>query len=419
MPVDSNQEIPSPSSTSESIGSQTLIDRLAYLELGPDDQARLREFSPLAAGFSEPLVEAFYRHLFAFEASSKFLHDPHLVDRLKSVQKQHFLSLTEADWNDDYLERRRRVGQTHANVGIHPELFLGAYNRYVQESFRRYLGDDEGKLTPQLETMLSLLKVVFLDLGLSLEAYFNQATHAIRKALDMYWKANIELRQFAHLASHDLKTPLATVANFCDEAIDEFGGQMPDEAKALIESARQRTFRMSRMIDELLSVTTSFDLKAQLQAVSSQVAITDALDRLRPLVAEKRITVHVADNLPTVWGELVRLRESFYNVLSNAVKYAPAATGVIKIDVRPHELGYEFSIADNGPGIPPQDLETIFAPFRRSSTHRDQPGSGLGLYFAKTLIDYQEGTIRAESKLGAGSTFYFVLKAPPDATEGI
>ncbi len=82
----------------------------------------------------------------------------------------------------------------------------------------------------------------------------------------MYWKANIELRQFAHLASHDLKTPLATVANFCDEAIDEFGGQMPDEAKALIESARQRTFRMSRMIDELLSVTTSFDLMAQLQA---------------------------------------------------------------------------------------------------------------------------------------------------------
>ncbi len=147
MPVDSNQNLSSPSSTSESIGSQTLIDRLAYLELGPEDQARLREFSPLAAGFSAPLVEAFYRHLFAFEASSKFLNDPHLVDRLKSVQKQHFLSLTEADWNDDYLERRRRVGQTHANVGIHPELFLGAYKPVVQESFRRYLGDDDGKLT--------------------------------------------------------------------------------------------------------------------------------------------------------------------------------------------------------------------------------------------------------------------------------
>ncbi|MGC3967900.1 MAG: protoglobin domain-containing protein [Pirellulales bacterium] len=391
-----------------------LAYRLSYLGLGPADQTRLRELGPVVEEFSAELVEAFYRHLFSFESSARFLRDPQVVERLKELQRQHFVSLTEADWDEKYEERRRRVGQTHANVGIDPELFLGAYNQYVQQAIPRYLAAAGGGDSPQIEAVLSLLKVVFLDLGLTLDAYFTQATQTIRQALDMYWKANVELRQFAHLASHDLKTPLATVANFCEEALDEFGEQMPTGAKDLIESARQRTFRMSRMIDELLSVTTSFDLQSQLAETSTQAALADALERLKPVIAEKQLTVSMPESLPIVWGDLVRLREAFYNVLSNAVKFSPAKTGRIVMDVRPIERGYEFSFADNGPGIPAEDLETIFAPFRRSSRHRDTAGSGLGLYFAKTLVEYQGGGIRAESTPGQGSCFYIALRQPAE-----
>jgi signal transduction histidine kinase len=67
-------------------------------------------------------------------------------------------------------------------------------------------------------------------------------------------------------------------------------------------------------------------------------------------------------------------------------------------------------VADNGPGIPPDELERVFVPFRRLPRHRDRPGSGLGLYFAKTLVEQQGGRIWAESKPGQGAKFYVRLR---------
>lgn len=390
-----------------------LADRLSFLELDERDQARLRALAPRFEDYSVKFVEDFYRHLFAFESSARFLKEPAVVERLKRAQQQHFLSLLQCEWDTAYVEQRKHVGQTHANVGIDPEMFLGAYNQYVQHSFRHYLSSEDRSISPELETLMSLLKVVFLDLGLTLEAYFLRATQNIQKALDMYWKANIELRQFAHLTSHDLKTPLATVANFCDEALDEFGDRMPSGAKELIASARDRTFRMSTMIDELLHATTSFDLARQLQEVSSQAAFGEALDRLRPAMHAKQISFEAPETMPVVWGDAIRLRESFYNVLANAMKYVEAKTGRIATTIRTRSDEVEFVVADNGPGIPREELEQIFAPFHRSTAHRNRPGSGLGLYFTKTMLEYQGGKVWAESTPGEGSSFHIVLRKPP------
>lgn len=398
------------------VEARSLDMRLAYLELSSADQARLRRLSPKFEELSEELVDAFYRHLFSSQESARFLGDPQLVARLKQIQREHFASLLEADWDRSYVERRRRIGQSHAEIGIDPSLFLGAYSQFVQLSFCRLWPVDGARMPPLVEELLSLVKAVFLDIDLTLEAYFMRATQSMQQALDMYWKANTELRQFAHLTSHDLKTPLATVANFCDEALDEFGDQMPEEAKKLVESARTRTFRMSAMIDELLSTVTSFDLAGKLQEISSQAALAEAIERLRPEMSTKRIELDVPTSMPMVWGDAVRLRESFYNVMSNAVKYMERSPGHIRVAVQPHADGVEFVISDDGPGIPSEDLELIFAPFRRSPSHRNKPGSGLGLYFTKTMIEHQGGRLWAESELGRGSSFHIFLNssAMPD-----
>jgi signal transduction histidine kinase len=415
MPVDPNKVETDSRAARSGNDAQTLAERLSYLGLDVSDRDRLRSLVPAFEAFSSDLVEAFYRHLFAFDESARFLREPALVARLKRLQQDHFLSLLEAEWGPAYVERRHRVGRVHAQVGIEPELFLGAYSQYVQQSFRRYLGDGDKPLPPEIEALLSLLKVVFLDLGLTLEAYFSRATQTMQQALDMYWKANIELRQFAHLTSHDLKTPLATVANFCDEALDEFGEQMPAEARRLIESARQRTFRMSTMIDELLSTATSFEASEQMGEVSSQAALAEAVDRLRPAIERKQVVLDIPLTMPTVMGDAVRLRESFYNVLSNAVKYVERVSGKITIRVEPRADEIEFTCADNGPGIPSDEVERIFTPFHRSALQGDQPGSGLGLYFTKSMIEHQGGRVWAESGPGRGSTFHIVLRRSPGA----
>ncbi|HEX5446188.1 MAG TPA: protoglobin domain-containing protein [Pirellulales bacterium] len=384
--------------------------RLEFLEMGPDDAARLRGMVPDFQRWADDFVEVFYRHLFAFPETARFLQSPGMVAWLKQAQREHFQSMLEAHWDDDYFRRRHTVGMAHAEVGIEPQPFLGAYNQYVQYSFRRLAEQHAGDVEGFAEQALSLLKAIFFDIGLTLDAYFAQSTYKLRQALDMYWKANVELRQFAQLTSHDLKTPLATVANLCDEALDEFGAQMPEAARDLVEAAKSRTFRMSRMIDELLASAVAMDRAEQNVVFEVQTALDEALELVRPLLDQRGVEVSVARPLPRVWGNRVRLREALANLLTNAAKFIGRRPARVMIDAQTRGNRATIVVADNGPGIPADELQRIFVPFRRLPANRDQPGSGLGLYFTKNLIAQQDGRIWATSQVGEGSQFHIELR---------
>lgn len=393
---------------------ESLDERLAYLQIDESDRARLRQLAPMLNARASAFVESFYRHLFAFDETSRFLSDPELVTRLKRAQQDHLHSMLEAEWDEDYVNRRYRVGDAHAQVGISPTIFLGAYNQYLQFCLRELSAHLKGPALECAQQILSLQKAVFLDVGLTLEAYFAQATQSLRQALDLVYQANAELRQFAQLTSHDLKTPLATMANLCDEALDEFREAMPDEAAKLIESARNRAFRMSTTIDELLRSSMSLHAEAPRDVVDSGRTIAEAVDQVRPLLEQKKIELHVTDRLPRILGDRARIREVFYNLLSNAVKFSDKRHGRIDVSCARRDGECLFTIADNGPGIPSEELERVFVPFRRLANHRDIPGSGLGLYFAKTIVEHQRGRIWVESDLGDGSQFHVLLKAAPE-----
>jgi signal transduction histidine kinase len=389
-----------------------LKQRLAFLEIAETDRARLRRIAPVLNACAAAFVETFYRHLFAFDETARFLQDPALVARLKQAQQAHLESMLEAGWDDDYVSQCYRVGDSHAQVGIHPTIFLGAYNQYLQFCLRELSAHLEG--AELADHMLSLQKAVFLDIGLTLEAYFTQATLNLRKALDLVYQANAELRQFAQLTSHDLKTPLATMANLCDEALDEFRDSMPEEAAKLIEAARKRAFRMSATIDELLSSTISLHVDEPHDVVASDQPMAEAIDQIRPLLDQKQIELKLTAPLPRVLGDRARLREVFYNLLSNSVKFIDKRHGRIEIGCTQRDNECIISISDNGSGIPAEELSRVFVPFRRLRAHREIPGSGLGLYFAKTIVEQQGGRIWVESEVGTGSRFYVLLKRAPD-----
>jgi signal transduction histidine kinase len=360
-------------------------------------------------------VKAFYAHLLSFPETARFLDDPELVARLKLAQQSHLESMLEANWNEEYVERRRRVGDVHAQVGISPEIFLGAYIQYLKYSLRQLSLGQGLEAEGLLDQVLSLVKVVFLDIGLTLDAYFEQAIHHLRKAMELVVTANAELRQFAHLTSHDLKTPLATVANLCDETLDEFRGDMPDEAAKLIEAARNRIFRMSATIDELLATTARATEDPSDETFSAGELIQEVLDEFRPDLREKEIEVSLQTDLPWIVGDRVRIREAIYNVLANAVKFIDKRPGRLVIEAERTQNECVFTFADNGPGIPREELLRIFMPFYRLRGSAE-PGSGLGLYFTKSLIERQGGRVWAESVLGEGSRFFVAI--PCDARAG-
>ena len=389
-----------------------LGSRLAFLELSAAAASRLKSMGSVLDKHVSDFVKRFYEFLLAFKETARFLEDPKQVARLADLQRSHFASLFEADWGPAYYSQRRRVGQAHADVGLEPHLFLGAYYQYIQHCLRTLAQDDGKAAANYMERVLPLIKVVFLDISLSLEAYFDKTTDELRRALDLYWKANNDLRRFAQLASHDLKTPIATVANLCEEAVDEFGDQMPEEAKRLVTSARDQAYKNSAIIDDLLQSSLSMQGEDKRDLVSIEEVIREVIDRLRPVIAAKSIEIAVHETLPTVWGNKARLREAFYNLLSNAAKFIDKTPG--HIDIKVEELGPRciVSIEDNGSGIPEGELQRIFVPFRRLAEHQDKPGTGLGLYFTMHLIERDGGQVWAESKQGEGSRFCVALQRP-------
>jgi signal transduction histidine kinase len=116
-----------------------------------------------------------------------------------------------------------------------------------------------------------------------------------------------------------------------------------------------------------------------------------------------------------VIGDRARTREAFYNILSNAIKFIDKRPGRIAVNAERRDGQCVISIADNGPGIRAEDLDRIFLPFQRLPGHGDIPGSGLGLYFTKMLVEQQGGQVWADSKLGEGSRFFIALpcRDPP------
>ena len=104
------------------------------------------------------------------------------------------------------------------------------------------------------------------------------------------------------------------------------------------------------------------------------------------------------------------LREVFHNLLTNAIKFSDKRHGRIEVSARSQRASCVLTISDNGPGIPVEELERIFVPFRRLPIHRDVPGSGLGLYFTKQIVEKLGGRIWAESDPGRGSRFHVELR---------
>ncbi len=402
---------PGPHPPEEIPPSEVLAQRSAFLEISDADVERVRGLAGLFDSFLDGYVEQLFAHLAAHPVTASFLTDADLVARLKQAQKRYFESLLGARLDADYVVDRQRIGQVHANVGLEPPWFLGAYNQYLQYAFRQFAAHCGGDLGCYVEGTLALLKLLLLDMGLALDPYFTRSTEHLRTALRLLAQSNAELKEFAHLASHDLKTPLATVANLCEEFLDEFGPQVPAEGRGLIEAAQSKTLKLGRMIDELLEISEASTQTQTNQRVpvATRPLLDQVLERLRPEIEGRSIQISVPDYLPEVHAHPGRLSEVFYHVLSNAVKFLDKEAGTIWLGVEAAKGEHIFCISDNGPGIAEADLPQIFAPFRRLPQHRNKAGSGLGLYFVKTFVEEQGGRVWVESRVGEGTQFYFAL----------
>ena len=227
--------------------------------------------------------------------------------------------------------------------------------------------------------------------------------HKLLEATSLLKKRNYELDRFAYVTSHDLKAPLRAIANLATWLGEDLAGTIPEENQYHLQLMQSRVDRMEGLIQGLLEYSRVGRTLGSLTSVSVKDLLTKIIDSLSP---PSGIEIAIAPNMPTLTTDAISLERVFANLISNAIKYHHQQ-GKIEITVREHPEFYEFAVADNGPGIEPEHHERIFRIFQTLQARDTFESTGIGLSIVKKILEEQGNSIRVESELGQGATFYF------------
>jgi two-component system sensor histidine kinase GlrK len=214
--------------------------------------------------------------------------------------------------------------------------------------------------------------------------------------------------------SHELRTPLTSIKEGTGLLLDGVGGETSDKQRRLLGILAEESNRLITLVNTLLDLSKmeAGMMAYDFEATSVDNLIKRAVAEITPLVEAKQIKLESSVDLalPSVKIDAERILQVLRNLLGNAVKFTPKG-GQVSIAVKPSDNTVEVSVKDTGPGIPAESLTSIFEKFNQGhrSGGQARAGTGLGLAIAKSIISSHGGKIWAESQLGKGSTFIFVL----------
>lgn len=251
----------------------------------------------------------------------------------------------------------------------------------------------------------SLADLAFLELVRS------SAVAAIQKAeLADEGRAKTE---FVSVASHELLTPITGVQGYLSMVLDEHMGEVDERARGYLTKANASARRLSALVRDLLSASrleagrTRFDLRP------TDVApiVRDAVDGVVPMAREKGLSVSVdlASGLPLAQADPDRLAEVLVNLVGNAVKYTP--DGSVAVSAGAEGAFVRIEVRDTGLGMSEAARARLFEKFYRVRTEKTEaiPGTGLGLYVTKGMVERMGGRIEVESEERKGSAFAVFL----------
>jgi PAS domain S-box-containing protein len=223
-------------------------------------------------------------------------------------------------------------------------------------------------------------------------------------------RSNLELGQFAYIASHDLQEPLRMVASYTQLLSRRYKGKLDAEADEFIDFAVDGANRMQRLILDLLAFSRIGTKGKDLTHTSGEEALRLALRNLRAAIEESHAVV-TQDPMPNVLADETQLTQLFQNLIGNAIKYQDSSTPRVHISAAENDEGkWVFSVKDNGLGIDPQYFEKIFGMFQRLHKREEFAGTGIGLAICKKIVERHGSGISVESALGQGATFRFALE---------
>ena len=218
-------------------------------------------------------------------------------------------------------------------------------------------------------------------------------------------KSNDELQEYAHVVSHDLKSPLRSINALVNWIKDDNPDTLTEDTKGHLAMIENTLEKMEQLISDVLEYSSV----GSDNSVSHDVDLNEVLSDIKTLLhCPAHITIHIRERLPTISADRVKIQQLFQNLMSNAIRYSDKEAGVITIDFQEDERYCTFSVKDNGIGIAEEYHQKIFKIFQSLNTHKDS--TGIGLSIVKKIVDLYQGEIWLESTVGEGTTFFFTLE---------
>jgi signal transduction histidine kinase len=332
---------------------------------------------------------------------------------INSINKTDWKVMTKMDTSETliYMERLRKmaiIASVSITLAVSVLIYLFAY------FFVKPINDladaaeeiSQGDLTKRVEIKSKN------ELG-QLAASFNKMTNSLvatqkdlQSKLTELNRSNSALDKFAHVVSHDIKTPINSIEGLANLLQLELRGKVNSEQMELILKIQDLSAKTKGMVKGILEVA---GLKAQLGTLEL-VDLNEVVDNIRStLTIPAHIKLITTERLPIMAIEKISAYQIFQNLISNAVKYNDKAEGIINIDYTAINKVHKFSISDNGRGIDKEFHSKIFEIFNTGKISKDYDSTGIGLSIVKSLVEEKGGTIWIESTKGEGTTFHFNL----------
>jgi signal transduction histidine kinase len=405
-----------------------------------DEEIALRDY--IIAG-DQPYVEV-YRHAsglmdgYVTDLRKLTADNPvqqRALDRLESLIK------IKRTYIEDWVELRRRGGSTTGfeamRVGTAKQLndqIRGTLLEMNQEerqllAQRRESAEASAQKNKIEIAILNVLAVVFLVAAgfvvcremeqrrraevevRALNANLEERTVQLQETARDLTRSNVDLEQFAYVASHDLQEPLRMVASFTQLLAERYRDKLDNDANDFIGYAVDGATRMQTLISDLLTYSRVGGQGKLMKLINCKAILERVLVNLKFAIADVGAVI-THDSLPVTMGNDTELNQLFQNLLGNAIKFRGKDPPRVHVSSEPNETGWKISVRDNGIGISPEHRERIFLIFQRLNSRAEYAGTGIGLAICKKIVERYGGRIWIESPPEGGSIFNFTILTP-------
>ena len=230
------------------------------------------------------------------------------------------------------------------------------------------------------------------------------------KELKKYIESNMELENFAYIASHDLRAPVRTLISFSQLLEKSLQGKLEEREQEYLHFIKSASSNMNQLINDLLTYSRINNAQVNIEEVDLRRLLEELTTEMRAIIDEKFARIQIGELPAMLYGDPTKLRQLFQNLIANALKFSKNnVRPQIRIIGKEDPGHWKFIVQDNGIGINKEFYQRIFLLFQRLHSQDQIEGTGIGLALCKKIIDQHQGSIWVESEEGIGTSFFFTI----------